>query len=75
MISAPDNASTLDRAMSDRAAPRRHVLRLLGGGLAFAGLAFAGLALAGCADMSAGPKPKRPKSYITGRGGGPGEMR
>jgi hypothetical protein len=70
MNSAPDNASTLDRMAPDRTAPRRHVLRLLSGGLA-----FAGLALAGCADISAGPKPKRPKSYITGRGGGPGEMR
>lgn len=47
---------------------RRRMLGLLAG----APLALAGLALAGCGNMRAAPKKPRPKSYITGRGGGPG---
>lgn len=49
---------------------RRKFLRLFGG----ASLALAGAAIAGCANMAAGPKQKRPKSYINGRGNGPSNM-
>lgn len=43
---------------------RRHVLRLF---------AVLPLALAGCGvNMKADPKKPRPKTHITGRGGGPG---
>lgn len=47
---------------------RRGALGLLAG----IPVALAGLALAGCGNMRADPKKPRPKSYITGRGGGPG---
>lgn len=47
---------------------RRNALRFL----AVASLGLAGAAITGCANMRADPKKPRPRSHITGKGGGPG---